>query len=510
MKLQQPPFRFPRAFVALCLIAAAAPLLSIEVPEQVDLGAVDPGSTLSGTFRITNSQESEVEVSLLSSDSTLELSATEIVVPASSYRDVSFELSVPVRHTGELIRIVTVLPEAADPSEALAVVVRGEGPPPPDVTVAENAPHIDIYMDVTCPKCRAIVEETIPQAFGETPYALRELDVLVPANMDELLERLESRDAALEELPVAFVDMRGLAADPEAPPAILQGFEGIERGVWILATTGGLAGEETGGGETGGGDESRAGAGGGGTAARGGVAAEVSDALTVGAIIGAGLLDGINPCAFSTMLFLISMLAVAGRTRREILIIGMVYSATVFVGYVLAGFGLFAGVRTLMVFPTLVAIMRWTLFGLLLVLAALSVRDAVLAGQGRTSEMTLQLPDKFKRRVHSVVRSGTRSASLVGGTVLLGIGVTIFEFSCTGQVYVPVIMHLARTGSGSAVGLLLLYNLAFILPLLIVFALAYAGVSMKKLGTAFADRLVLVKLGLAAVFIGFAVLTVVV
>jgi cytochrome c biogenesis protein CcdA len=366
-------------------------------------------------------------------------------------------------------------------------------------------------MDVTCPKCRAIVEETIPQAFGETPYALRELDVLVPANMNELLERLDSRGAALEELPVAFVDMRGLAADPDAPPVILQGFEGIERGVWILATTGGAGGAGGGsGGAATGAAAATDGASDRDVAAGGDAVGEVSGALTVGAIIGAGLLDGINPCAFSTMLFLISMLAVAGRTRREILIIGIVYSLTVFVGYVLAGFGLFAGVRSLMVFPTLVAIMRWTLFGLLLVLAALSVRDAVLAGQGRTSEMTLQLPDKFKRRVHSVVRSGTRSASLVGGTVLLGIGVTIFEFSCTGQVYVPVIMHLARTGSGSAVGLLLLYNLAFILPLLIVFALAYAGVSMKKLGTAFGDRLVLVKLGLAAVFIGFAVLTVVV
>ncbi|MFP4551583.1 MAG: cytochrome c biogenesis CcdA family protein [Spirochaetales bacterium] len=469
------------------------------MPEEVDLGRVETGSVQRGDFSITNSLAEPVAVSLLSSDPALVLSASEIVVPAGGSVNVAFELTIPERQTGELIRIVTVLADEWEPDQALAVVIRWQGPPAPDVTVAENAPHIDIYMDVTCPKCRAIVEETIPAAFGETPYALQEFDVLVPENMSALLERLYSRGASLAELPVAFVDMRSLAASPDAAPVILQGFEGIERGVWVLATS---EGREV--------DVSQFAGQARPSEQNGGATAEVSDALTIGAIIGAGLLDGINPCAFSTMLFPISMLAVAGRTKREILIIGIVYSLTVFFGYVLAGFGLFAGVRSLMVFPTLVAVMRWTLFGLLLVLAALSVRDAVLAGQGRASEMTLQLPDKFKRRVHSVVRSGTRKASLVGGTILLGIGVTIFEFSCTGQVYVPVIMHLARTGSGSTVGLLLLYNLAFILPLLIVFALAYAGVSMKKLGTAFGDRLVLVKLGLAVVFAGFAVLTVVV
>jgi len=96
----------------------------------------------------------------------------------------------------------------------------------------------------------------------------------------------------------------------------------------------------------------------------------------------------------------------------------------------------------------------------------------------------------------------------VGGTILLALGVTVFEFSCTGQVYVPVIMHLARSGSVGAIWLLVLYNVAFIVPLLVVFALAYAGVSMKQLGTVFERHVATVKFGLAFVFASLAVMTV--
>lgn len=216
MNLQHALFRYRRLSLLVCLLALATALVAIEVPSEVDLGQVEPGSTRGGEFRVTNTGADLVEVSLLSSDPALVLSETEFVLRANDSLDISFELLIPDRLTGELIRIVTVLEEQADPSEALAVVIRGRGPAPPDVSIPENAPHIDIYMDVTCPKCRAIVEETIPAAFGETPYALRELDVLGPANMDALLERLEARGEPLVELPVAFVDMRSLAASPQA------------------------------------------------------------------------------------------------------------------------------------------------------------------------------------------------------------------------------------------------------------------------------------------------------
>ena len=63
--------------------------------------------------------------------------------------------------------------------------------------------------------------------------------------------------------------------------------------------------------------------------------------ITFWAIVGAGLVDGINPCAFAVIVFFISFLTVYKYTRREILVVGSAYCFAVFVAYVLIGLGLF-------------------------------------------------------------------------------------------------------------------------------------------------------------------------
>ena len=52
------------------------------------------------------------------------------------------------------------------------------------------------------------------------------------------------------------------------------------------------------------------------------VAKDRGAALAVLPVLAGGLLDGINPCAFTTLIFLLSALALAGRGRREVLAIG--------------------------------------------------------------------------------------------------------------------------------------------------------------------------------------------
>lgn len=58
------------------------------------------------------------------------------------------------------------------------------------------------------------------------------------------------------------------------------------------------------------------------------------------AVIGAGLLDGVNPCAFTTMIFFVSYLALVGRKGREILLVGAAFTLAVFLTYLAIGLGL--------------------------------------------------------------------------------------------------------------------------------------------------------------------------
>jgi cytochrome c biogenesis protein CcdA len=93
---------------------------------------------------------------------------------------------------------------------------------------------------------------------------------------------------------------------------------------------------------------------------------------------------------------------------------------------------------------------------------------------------------------------------------VLGFLVSVFEFACTGQVYLPTLAYLVRVQRQiDAVGLLVLYNICFVAPLLLVFGGSYYGMSSVRIATFFQAHMGKVKLGLAVVFAGLAVFTLV-
>jgi cytochrome c biogenesis protein CcdA len=225
-------------------------------------------------------------------------------------------------------------------------------------------------------------------------------------------------------------------------------------------------------------------------------------------VLAGGLLDGINPCAFTTLIFLLASLALAGRGRREVLIIGALFTAAVFLTYLGIGLGLFAALRAASSFTVVSVILRWVLVAALLVFAGLSVYDFFVIRSGRPTEILLQLPTVLKRRIHATIRTRVRSAALAGSSLILGFLVSIFEFACTGQVYLPTLAYLVRMRrEPAALSLLVLYNLGFIVPLLAVFAASYLGVGSKRITTFFQKNMAAVKIGLAAFFLGLAAFT---
>jgi cytochrome c biogenesis protein CcdA len=226
-------------------------------------------------------------------------------------------------------------------------------------------------------------------------------------------------------------------------------------------------------------------------------------------VMAAGLIDGVNPCAFTTLIFLLASLALAGRGRREVLVIGALFSLSVFLTYLGVGLGLFAALRAASAVAIVSVIIRWAVFAVLIIFAALSVFDYTRIRAGAASEMLLQLPTSFKLKIHASIRTRAKTAALAGSSLAMGFLVSIFEFACTAQVYLPTLAYLARVKKrADALGLLLVYNLCFIAPLLVVFAASYLGVSSKRITVLFQEHMGKVKLALAFAFIVLAVLTV--
>jgi cytochrome c biogenesis protein CcdA len=223
-------------------------------------------------------------------------------------------------------------------------------------------------------------------------------------------------------------------------------------------------------------------------------------------VILAGILDGINPCAFTTLIFLLSYLAFTGKTRREILAIGISFSLAVFGTYYLIGLGLFRVLEFTLVLPWMTLALKWLLLTVLVAFAAFSLVDYVKIKAGKTNELILQLPGSFKKKIHQSIRTHAKSTALIAGSLSLGFLVSVFELACTGQVYFPTIAYLVQARQEISAYLMLgAYNLAFILPLLVVFGLTYTGVQSRQLAEVFRNHLAKVKLGLALLFLVLAV-----
>ena len=223
----------------------------------------------------------------------------------------------------------------------------------------------------------------------------------------------------------------------------------------------------------------------------------------------AGLIDGINPCAISTLVFFISMLSVMKVRGRRLMLAGGLFCLTSFTTYMAIGFGLF---RLLYLFAGFHLLQRGLEIGMiviLILLALLSLRDALrFRASGRADDVTLKLPRRVNETIHRVIRSGLSTRHILWGSVVTAFLVTVLESVCTGQVYVPTLILVLRSGKSVplVMGYLLLYNTLFILPLVVALILAYHGTRTERFVHWSRENVVPSKLGLATLFIALAAL----
>lgn len=222
-------------------------------------------------------------------------------------------------------------------------------------------------------------------------------------------------------------------------------------------------------------------------------------ALTV---VAAGLVDGLNPCAFATIVFFISYLAFTGRKGRDILPVGGMFALGVFLAYLGVGVGLLKFLAGLPFLPTISRYLYGFTAALCLLLAAGSLYDWRQARRGRPEEMKLKLPTRMRRWINRVIREGAPAQVIAGVAFLTGAVVSLIELACTGQVYLPTILFVLGVPAlrVRALAYLLVYNIAFVVPLVIVFLMAYWGTTSERLGQFINRRAGTIKLATAGLF----------
>lgn len=103
-------------------------------------------------------------------------------------------------------------------------------------------------------------------------------------------------------------------------------------------------------------------------------------------VAGAGVLDGINPCAFATIVFFISYMTLVGRKKKGMLIAGGAFTLAVFVTYLLLGLGTLSFMNYLNRFSGVATCIYLIAALLTFGLAGLSLYDVVRTKQGKITD----------------------------------------------------------------------------------------------------------------------------
>ncbi len=190
--------------------------------------------------------------------------------------------------------------------------------------------------------------------------------------------------------------------------------------------------------------------------------------LTVPSILIAAVIDSINPCAFAVLIILLAYLASLGE-RRRIAAVGCAYIATVFVVYFVAGLGLLTVVQRIgltsivFTFAAVVAIIA----GLINIIEVLLKREI----------FTLAIPVSQKNAIDRYIRKAS-----IPSAIALGALVSMVELPCTGGIYLAILGLLGdRMTLAEGIPYLLLYNLIFVFPLILILLIMYRGGTPERL-----------------------------
>jgi len=181
-------------------------------------------------------------------------------------------------------------------------------------------------------------------------------------------------------------------------------------------------------------------------------------------------IDSINPCAIGVLILMISVMLTGKKSTKQMLLLGSIYIGSVFVVYLLAGLGLTYYFSSL---PLVLAEYISIGVGVLIIIAGiLEIKDYFWYGRW----ISLAIPYKLSKKIHEY-----SSKTTIFGVIFLGAFVSAVELPCTGAPYLAIITLLSQNFDFTAFLLLVLYNIIFVLPLIIILILVASGVKLFKI-----------------------------
>jgi len=203
-------------------------------------------------------------------------------------------------------------------------------------------------------------------------------------------------------------------------------------------------------------------------------------------------IDSINPCAIGVLILMISVVLTGGRSLKRMLVLGMFYIGAVALTYLIAGLGLIYFLTTIPL-----AITEYISIGvgsLVIFAGLLEIKDYFWYGRG----LSLTIPPYFAKRLHNMAAGNTT----IVGVTLLGVFVAGVELPCTGAPYLAILTILSQNFNFAAFLMLVLYNIVFVLPLIVILLLVASGKKLQEVKQWKQDSRGVMRLAIGLLLIG--------
>lgn len=188
---------------------------------------------------------------------------------------------------------------------------------------------------------------------------------------------------------------------------------------------------------------------------------------TLGLVITSAAIDSINPCAIGVLVLMISLILGSRKNTQQVVIYGLAYIFAIFVTYLLTGLGLLYFLSSVPLKVT--EYISLAVGSVIVILGLVEIKDYFWYGRG----FSLAIPATFTHKIHKLAKNIT-----LPGVILTGVFVAAVELPCTGAPYLAIITVLSLNFNLSAFLMLVLYNLIFILPLVVILLLITSGTKL--------------------------------
>jgi cytochrome c biogenesis protein CcdA/glutaredoxin len=191
--------------------------------------------------------------------------------------------------------------------------------------------------------------------------------------------------------------------------------------------------------------------------------------ISIFILIFAALADAANPCALAVLVLLLAAV-IAAKGKNSALFSGLMFSLAIFISYLLMGLGLYKAIAA-------ANISKYLSIGagtLAIIIALANFKDVFWYGK----IFIVEIPLSWRPKMKEIIKKATNPLSAFG----IGFLVSLFLVPCASGPYVAILARLAeRVDITKTITLLILYNLVFVLPMIIVtLAMYFFNTRMSK------------------------------